>query len=389
VKLQRREKILAAILGGIVALVVVWLLLFTGDSRSTAQLEDMRDKLTDELSKKEARVKLATKASGRLAQWQRRALPSDAAHARTLYLSWLRQLAVDSQFQKSTINPGGNPTLRRNAPTIFTFILSGQTSLPKLVEFFHKFHSAGHLQQIRRVDVKPVENSTDLDVTITIEAMSLLDADRKDQLTKEPGKSLRLAKLEEYSKMLVERNLFSAFQPAGAPASPPDMAQTTFVTGLVAVDGRGEVWLLDKTSNKDWSLHEGEPIKIGTIEGTVKSIGPDAVTIEVGGKPRTLRKGDPLRSQDEASSAMKMPPGMPRGMPPGALPPGMTPEKLQEMIKAMQQRKGKDGQRMPRIEGMPAGMPAGMPVMMAPAAIAPQPAASPQPYAPPPAAEAK
>ena len=54
------------------------------------------------------------------------------------------------------------------------------------------------------MDIKPVEKSGTLDVNMTVEALSLPGADRKDQLSHEPGNGLRLAKLDDYREAIVE-----------------------------------------------------------------------------------------------------------------------------------------------------------------------------------------
>ena len=61
--------------------------------------------------------------------------------------------------------------------------------------------------------MKPVEHAGELDVTVTIEALSLPNADRKDQLCKEKGTGLRLAKVDDYRDPIVKRNLFAPYTP--------------------------------------------------------------------------------------------------------------------------------------------------------------------------------
>jgi hypothetical protein len=292
-KLERREKILAAVAGGLVLAIALWLLLFSGSNLSYSQLENRRDQLDMQVKKKEFEVKAAEAAVRRLAGWQRRALPSDAIDARLVYQTWLRQLVDQLQFQKSTVEPTSDQPGSKTF-TLLKFKVLGRTNLPKLVEFLHAFYSAGHLHQISSLDVTRVANSGDLDVKIDIEGMSLRGADRKSELAKEPGKALRLAKLPDYSTAIVARNLFSP--PQGAP---PDMAQTTFVTGIVAAAGRGEVWLVDKTSGRDWKLHEGEPVQVGSFQGSVKTIGANDVTLDLGGRQCRYRCGDSLRGGEE------------------------------------------------------------------------------------------
>ena len=66
-----------------------------------------------------------------------------------------------------------------------------------------------------------------------------------------------------------------------------------------AVDGRGEVWLVERTSGKDWKLHDGERLEIGLLRGTVRTIGTHDVTVDVGGRLRRYRTGDNLGGGEE------------------------------------------------------------------------------------------
>ena len=142
----------------------------------------------------------------RLAEWQRRALPSDRAMARSLYQNWLRGLANRDHFHQLNIE-SKEVESRRNMFTRISFTVHGHVALADLTQFLYEFYSAGHLQQIRLMDIKPLENSQELDVNLTIEALSLPGADRKDQLSKLPGRGLRLAKLDDYREPIAKRDL--------------------------------------------------------------------------------------------------------------------------------------------------------------------------------------
>jgi hypothetical protein len=293
-KLQRREKILGAVAGGLTLLLAVWFLFFSGGSLSYGRLCARRDQLAPEVAKKERAVKAAAVAARRLAEWQRRALPSDVAEARVQYQAWLRELVDRLRFQQPTIESTGVET-RPQTYSLLKFKVHGRTDRAKFTEFLHEFYSAGHLHQIRMMDISRVPNSTDLEVSIDVEALSLPDADRKNKLTEDPGKSLRLVQLVDYSKTIVKRDLFAPFRPVEK-HEPPDAAKSTFVTAILAVDGRGEVWLVDRTTGKDRKLHVGEQLEVGSLRGTVKSIGTHDLVVDVGGRLRRYRSGDNLGS---------------------------------------------------------------------------------------------
>jgi hypothetical protein len=150
------------------------------------------------------------------------------------------------------------------------------------------------LHQIRSIDVSTVPNAPEIEVSMDVEAMSLPGADRKNKLTEERGRTLRLSKLSDYSQAIASRNLFGPFHPQG-----PDATELTFVTAILAVDGRGEVWLVNRTSGLDWKLHEGDRFDVSALHGTVKSIGVRDIIVEADGRLRRFRSGENLRGGEE------------------------------------------------------------------------------------------
>jgi hypothetical protein len=264
--LQRREKILAAVAGGLMLLLGFWFLFFSGGSLSYGQLCARRDQLTLELAKKESSVKAAAAAAQRLAEWQRRALPSDVAEARMKYQGWLRELADRLKFQQATIESTG-VEVKPKSYTLLRYKIHGRTQLGPLTEFLHAFYSAGHLHQIRLIDVTPVPNGPELDVNI---------------------------KLSDYSQAIAARNLLGPARPEG-----PDAASLTFVTAILVVDGRGEAWLVNRMTGQDWKLHEGDQFEVAAIRGTVKSVGHHDIVIEVDGRSRRFHSGENMRGGEE------------------------------------------------------------------------------------------
>ena len=154
-----------------------------------------------------------------------------------------------------------------------------------MTQFLYDFYSAGHLHQLRRLDVKPVENGRDLDVTMTIEALSLPGADRRDQLSQgERSRGSALAKLADYTDVIVRRNLFAPYAPAPREARRPRSIRAS--TPLSRRSWRrmptGEVWLSDRLTGKLWKLAEGDAFEVGGTRGTVKTIGARDAVLEFG-----------------------------------------------------------------------------------------------------------
>ncbi len=312
---RRREKILLYVAGGLLALMVFWFLLFGGDSRTSTQLRTDRDKLAADVAGKEERLAVARREAARLTAWQRQALPTDTTVGRSLYQNWLRGLADRDGFRQLNIDSKQIET-RRDMFTRMSFSLRAHVALADLTRFLYEFYSAGHLQQIRQLDIKALENSRDLDVSMTIEALSLPGADRKNQLTKEPGRELRLARLDDYRDPIGKRNLFAPYSPPPPKRDRPQVAETkvkpinaakyAVVTGFTEVDGARQVWIFDRIHDKLWRLRQGDEFQVGSLQGTVREISPTPyAVVDFDGQHRRLRDGENLRGGVELKKGDK------------------------------------------------------------------------------------
>ena len=170
IQLNKREKILAAVAGVVVLLLAGYLLLGVGGP-SLGRLRADRDRLADETQKKRARIAAARRATADLAEWNRRSLPADPANARSLYQNWLRELADQAGLHQLSIESSEGQS-QRNVYKFFSFTVRGRAGLGSLTQFLYEFYSVGHLHQIRRLDIKSIEGASDLDVTMTVEALS-------------------------------------------------------------------------------------------------------------------------------------------------------------------------------------------------------------------------
>jgi hypothetical protein len=294
-KLQRRKKILAGAALGLAGMVGAWFLFLSGDGRSYQELTVAEDRLVRETENKRILLDAADREHQRLAKMRQRALPGDAVLARTLYQNWLRGLATHANLHEIKLSAyeGG---VRRDQCTRISTTLKCRTALAGLVQFMYEFYSAGFLQQIRRMEVKFVTNSSDLDVNMTIEALSLAAAESKDQLPKETGLATP-TKLADYRDAIVKRNLFASYAapaPPEARAGDSDGAAVAKVTGFTEVDGAWQVWIEDHNGGKRWKWAAGENVAVGSVKGVVKSISAEEVIIEDKGHKRLLRLGDKL-----------------------------------------------------------------------------------------------
>lgn len=308
-QLNRREKILAIATLGLLVLCGVAVFIMTGDSRPGELLQSERERLLGEVQKRQQSLKAASQDAQRLVEWQRRSLPSDPVIARSSYQSWLHGLANRAGIRELSIRSESAES-RRSAFARIPFSIHGRATLGELTAFLFEFYSSGQLQQIRKLALKPADKDRGLDVTMTIEGLSLPGANTKDRLPAEPGRRLRLAKVSDYREAIVGRNLFAAYTPpAPPPSSTPrrrepqfDFAKYVVVTGFTQTDGARQVWLQDRIAGKGktWQLKEGEEFEINGARAAVVSIrGEDEVIVEFDGHRRRLRMGDNLHGGDE------------------------------------------------------------------------------------------
>lgn len=317
--LQKREKWLAIAVGALMVIVggrVLLPALFSPLSSRQREVDDLQVKI----DKTQSDLKRAAAAQAKLAEWRKQSLPSDLRKGQSLYHNWLLELARDKvKFRKLTIDPGEpHPQKARlvrgesGAPPIIyqllPFTIRCDGSLEQLSQFLYEFYAAGHLHRIRQLSVKPNEKSGYLELLIGVDALSLPDADRRDQLAQAPSGRLAFSEAT-YSKTIVDRNLFAAYKPPPPPrreerpreppVKPPstfDPAMYAYVTAIVSKGDERKVWVTSRIKDQQIPLAEGERFEIGRMKGTIVHINGRDVEIESEGRRWTVALGGPLRA---------------------------------------------------------------------------------------------
>lgn len=299
-QLEKREKVLVAVTSlFLLAIVGRWLVVTWREPLN--KLGAQQTNLRRDLDRKKKQIQKGQAAQARLDAWCRVSLPSDLETARSLYQNWLLTLATEAGFDGTKVE-AGQGRQRGEVYHALRFSLQAQAPLDRLTRFLEWFYAAGHLHQIRSLSLVPMEKSDKLDVQLSIEALVLPEADRKDKLTGESSK--RLGASPDAYRVIASRNLFAPYKPSPPPhieAPPPpfDAAKFAFLTGIVAMDGRPEAWLLVRSTGKKLRLHEGDPFEIGDLRGKVVRIGSREVEVELSGQRWRLPLGDNLRQMRE------------------------------------------------------------------------------------------
>jgi hypothetical protein len=301
--MNRREKTLAI---GVAALVGLLAIYYLFDSVA-AKFADRDRQLTDlnqKIKQKQDRIDAGVRAQKKMADWNRRSLPSDAKQAPSLYQSWLLQLVDGAKLASATVQQqstvGHTGTFEKYA---FQIKADSDVSMNELVQFLYQFYCSNQLHRIRQLLIKPHSDGKALEVTIEIEALLLPGADRRDKLSTEKLDKLALGNVGAYEKAIGDRNLFSEYTPPRAQVAkveppkrqPVDVAKFATVTGIVEQNDEPQIWVLVKTTGELLKLHEGEDFTVGDLKCKVVKIGVRNAVITAEGKKVQVSVGDNLR----------------------------------------------------------------------------------------------
>ncbi len=349
--LQKREKTLVYVAGGLLA-VLVPLLLSSGLGGGGGNSAAERDNLQDEVDQKTEEMKLldGSNVVATLANLQKRSLPSDKELATSDYQAWLRSLVDHVEFDAVERISSSRGQNRPGIYESFTFSVKCRGTLEELTEFLDEFYAVDYLHKITRLEMTPNKESEVLELRISIEAMSLPEAVRKTlplvhvALEEESPRArpqwLTLDK-DAYSEAIVQRPMEEAESPEeeartvpgglfamyrekeklivvvdepdeldepdepDEPEPPPfDYARHTNISGIVFRGGRPEVWIRIRTTDESLIRHVGETFEAGSVRAKVTKIDLEqsCVEIEEDGRLRTLKLGDFLIESVELSS---------------------------------------------------------------------------------------
>lgn len=214
--MNSRERTLGLLVGALLLLIGGYYAWDSFDA-SIAAREQQITQLEGQISGKQRRLRLAKRDVARLNHYREQSLPTETDLARTLYQTWLLESVQGkgmTDVNVSTLGARG----RRDAYFVHTFNLTARGDLVKVTRLLHDFYSLDRLQRIRRISLKPLRDSKDLDLSLSIEALSLERADHEDALSDRASNRLARASVDDYVSSIGGRNLF------GPPNAPPRIA---------------------------------------------------------------------------------------------------------------------------------------------------------------------
>lgn len=292
--MQQRERLLAKITGA-VALIAGAQFAYTFVQGAFDERKTQLDAIEQELESKKTTVTRGKRAQKRLKEWEHRSLPADLDQARSLYQNWLANLVEKIRLGKAEVTSG--PAMPRlGFYNRIPFTVRGQGSLDQITTLLYEFYRADHLHQIQRFSLAPVavgagpQAPSQFDVSLSIEALALPGADRRDKLNDAVSERLAWKELDDYRKPIAERNLFAPHSERRV----SDESQDAYMTAVVKVDGQLQAWLSLRGSGRMLKLREGDKLDVGSLHGTISRIKEQAIEIESEGKRRRVSLGKSL-----------------------------------------------------------------------------------------------
>jgi hypothetical protein len=214
--MSQRERTLA-IAVGVLALLIGGFWVFRKVEAGFSLREQTLNRLRGEKSQRERLITAGKLAQQRLDQYAQRSLPPDPALAERLYLDWLVTSVNEIGFSEPKVNPiAGALRSKTDAFQAKAFNVTGVGSLEMLTRFLHQFYSVDYLHRVKVLTVMPRDSKT-LGFNMTVEALSLSDAEEREALHLPPSQRLTSGDVEAYIDAICGRNMF------GPPNMPPSL----------------------------------------------------------------------------------------------------------------------------------------------------------------------
>ena len=249
--------------------------------------------LRENIRRKKTDLKQIRAEEEQLAVWETQSLPADPPLARSLYQAWLVQLVKHVGLVKPNVD-SGEPVNHKDLYHMLSFTVRGEGTLEQATQLLFEFYRAGHLHQIRSLELTPAGEGKHFSISLAIEALALPQIKRQDELGSAHGDCLISNKLADY-QIIARRNVFGS-------GTDPDVLAYTRLTGVTYSQGRPQAWFSVDIRGETLQKSVGEVLAIGTFRGTILDIHDTDVILEIDGQHRLLAIGEAL------SQASALPP---------------------------------------------------------------------------------
>ena len=312
--MQQREKNLGIAVAGLLAVVVGWFV-YSSVSATFSTRQVQLESLQTQLKKNQTKLDNYRKQQKHLAELQRLSLPVDHDLARSLYANWLLQKVSAAGMTNLEVTPLAAQYYKDNFDKN-TFAINARGTLESVTKLLYEFYQGDHLHKIHVLNIKPNDNGKDLSLQMSVEALSIVGAPRKETLNTSVSPRLAEKDFAKYKDAIVTRNLFAAYvapkpprqeppvvrvDPPKQPDPPPsfDPAKFAKVTAILTSKSGPEAWLLVQTTGKLLKLKEGDSFEVGNIHGQVIRIDLNSMEYSTDGRRKTVPVGKSLRESTE------------------------------------------------------------------------------------------
>lgn len=194
-----------------VAAAVVCLIAFLGFRYYSSAVSNRLDQLAQqdlELQKQTTQVKAALVASKKMTEYEARSLPPQPALARSLYQHWLATKGQEAGLRDQVVTPGAQRAVQ-DIYVAQTFTIAGKARYEQIVKLLDDIYRVDLLHRVSKLSLKPVKDSKELELSLTLDAVSVRSAPESQVLHNRPSKRLKLESPELYQMSIVGRNIFA------------------------------------------------------------------------------------------------------------------------------------------------------------------------------------
>ncbi|MCA9264095.1 MAG: cadherin repeat domain-containing protein [Planctomycetales bacterium] len=401
------RKELLVIIG--VGFAIILAVAFTYDKVSSmiTKRETLLQQVQQEVKAKKLELTTGRLTTRTLTKFKQMSLPSDTVLAQSQYQAWLTEIVGIAELADPQVKVVTQSRLANDA-TQLTCNVSGKGDLEQVALLLYEFYRVDTLHRIRRFPLKPIPDTKQLDINMTVEALILPSSkmlDLPDAIPESDFDSMAVSAIgqrpfEDWAGPILNRNMFS---PANRPpslervdrartavgesfslnlrATDPDKldqltfelgedaprevrldrrsgelrwrpeatgtyeipvrvwddglpqlsdertiqvtveeprpreepvvetgpnfddAKFTYAVAAIRTNGEWEVWLQVRTRGEVMKLREGDPIKIGSIDGRITHIELREFGLTNGEHTYQVRIGDPLVGISEPTTS--------------------------------------------------------------------------------------
>lgn len=203
--MNQREKVLVSIVGLLVVLGVAYF----GYSRYATAYETRAkqlESLKQQIDREEFVEIQAIFAAQRLGKYSEHCLPEDHRLSQSSYSNWLHEKVGEAGFEDVVIKPLSGKKVGMHAE--YAFSIRAKAPLARVTQFCYEFYAFDVLHKIKSMVLRPMQDSEDLEVALTVEALGIKGVTESVDPKKLKRESLSHGTLSDYQKVILARDFF-------------------------------------------------------------------------------------------------------------------------------------------------------------------------------------